>query len=157
MPRNLPTFALITTAPIAAAFALATLSGCDRSHDGHSHADGDHAHDEPGGHDDMAFKLTPIILGERTVIVELPTALVAEAMVHAHFTVEGDPSEVVRAWVGLESGEGSMKSRGAGSGPAYHIDLEVPSELTPEMAVWVELENGGETEIGSTAIPTAIE
>lgn len=156
---------LLFTLPIV--LAIAGLSACgggdsdDHGHDhneaadhsGHDHGPGghddhdhdDHDHDlgpEPGhgGHgkrhelgqaDIGGFKVTAASLGE----IEAGHEGVLDVAVSG-----GSPSSV-RAWIGVESGQGSLKAKLEKEGDNYHGHVEVPKKLPPNAAVWIEIEN----------------
>ena len=52
---------------------------------------------------------------------------------------DGKPA-AVRAWVGVESGKGSMKAKVDGEDGDYHGHIEVPATLPEGSAIWVEVE-----------------
>lgn len=58
------------------------------------------------------------------------------------FTLNGGQKpKAVRAWVGVESGEGSTKAKAEEEeGGKYHAHVEVPSPIPPGSKVWVEIE-----------------
>lgn len=59
---------------------------------------------------------------------------------------------LVRGWVGVESGEGSMKARFGKEGDhGLHAHLEVPKALPAGSKLWIEIEENGKTERGSSA------
>jgi predicted small secreted protein len=63
---------------------------------------------------------------------------------------QGEPT-AVRAWVGNESGEGSLKAK-AGYDAAdgdYDAFVEVPANPSPDAKLWVEIEAGGKKEKAS--------
>jgi hypothetical protein len=58
----------------------------------------------------------------------------------------------VRAWVGVESGEGSMKSKLDKEGDrAVHGHFEVPSPIPAGSKIWIEIEENGQSLRGSAA------
>lgn len=51
--------------------------------------------------------------------------------------------DTVRAWIGVESGEGSMKSRLAKEGDrVVHGHVDVPKTLAAGSRLWIEIEDG---------------
>ena len=57
----------------------------------------------------------------------------------------------VRAWVGVESGQGSMKARLAKEGDrTVHGHVQVPKPIPEGSKVWIEIEEGGAPARGST-------
>jgi len=60
----------------------------------------------------------------------------------------------VRAWVGVESGEGSMKAKvgkDADHPNALHGHVEVPAKIPAGSKLWLEIEENGKAERGSIA------
>lgn len=117
-------------------------------HEGHDHAeDGheghDHAADEHGGHgghgkrhelgkaDIGGFAVTVATLGE----IEAGHEGVVDV------EVSGGAPSMVRAWVGVESAQGSLKAKLEKEGDGYHGHVEVPATLPTGSAVWIEIED----------------
>ena len=48
--------------------------------------------------------------------------------------------KAVRGWVGVESGERSVKSRAEDEGKEYHLHHPVSKPLPPKSRLWVEIE-----------------
>jgi hypothetical protein len=122
----------------------------------HDHEDGDHDH-EDGDHDEHdhgdrvdlgkasagSFAVTLAIFGE----IEAGHEGVLD------IDIEGDPA-VVRAWVGVESGKGSLKAKVDGEDGGYHGHIEVPATLPEGSAIWIEVEDAdGNKERVSFQIP----
>jgi hypothetical protein len=58
----------------------------------------------------------------------------------------------VRAWVGVESAQGSMKAKlGKEGDRAIHGHIEVPKPLPAGSKIWIEIEENGQTQRGSAA------
>ena len=109
--------------------------GHDHDHDDHDHADGDH-----DGHG-TGVDLGSVVVGATTLRVSMGGSVEASAVLHFDIeVVDGPEPAAVRIWIGDESGTGALKSKAMGSGGNYHADAEVPSEVTPEAALWVEVE-----------------
>ncbi len=141
------------------AAASLTLSGCDNEsgssekhdhtehgdHDGHDHdaeghEDHDHANGDHDGHG-TGVDLGSVIVGATTLRVSMSGSVEASAVLHLDIeVVDGPEPAAVRIWIGDESGTGALKSKAMGSGGDYHADTEVPSDFTPESALWVEVE-----------------
>jgi len=136
---------------IAAILFAFGLGGCGGDHDDHGHDHGPGAHEEHAGHDDHeghdehedhgerhelgtadcgAFKVTVAVLGE----------IEAGAEGVLDIDVEGGTPAAVRAWVGIESGAGSMKAKIEGD-HGYHGHIEVPATLPEGAQVWIEVED----------------
>ncbi len=70
----------------------------------------------------------------------------------ATFEIRATPDadiSAVRAWVGVESGQGSLKVLAPKRGDFYDADLEVPAQLAEDSRVWVELETASGRNAGS--------
>lgn len=60
--------------------------------------------------------------------------------------------ETVRGWIGVESGQGSMKARfGKETDTRMHGHPEVPDPIPPGSALWLEIEGVDATRRGSIA------
>ena len=60
----------------------------------------------------------------------------------------GKPT-AVRAWVGTEAADGSVKVKAVDRAKFFDADLEVPATLPPQSKLWVELESTAGKKIGS--------
>lgn len=117
---------------------------------GHSHGkNGDHDHDHADGHNHgdghshgEAVALGDAVAGEYTVIAKREGEIKAGSDVGFDITVVGpaDGYTAVRVWVGVESGDGSMKARADRTGETWHAHAEAPAVLPEGSKVWVELE-----------------
>jgi hypothetical protein len=62
--------------------------------------------------------------------------------------VAGGKPKAVRAWVGVESAEGSVKVKAKETEKFFDADLEVPKPLPEKSKFWVELETAaGKTKV----------
>lgn len=109
------------------------------SGDGHA-KDAGQAEGNGGGHGAMV-SLGSIQLGGVAVEVEQEGTVEAgkEVGVELAFAKDKPAPGTVRAWVGVESAAGSMKSK-LGSGDHMHGHLEVPSPLPEGSKFWFEVE-----------------
>lgn len=120
--------------------------------DGHAHAPGeshDHGHDHEDGqaegdghaHGD-ATPLGDAVVGEFTIIAAQEGKPTPGGDVGIDVTIVGpaDGYTAIRVWVGVESGEGSVKARADRAGEAWHAHAEVPSPIPADSMIWVELE-----------------
>lgn len=66
---------------------------------------------------------------------------------------DGKPvPSTVRAWIGIESGEGSLKQRCGKEGDhGLHGHIEVPKTLPVGSKLWIEIEENGKTQSASVA------
>ncbi len=108
-------------------------------HDGHDHKDGEHEGDEHGDHGERhevgkgqagAFTVSLAVFGE----IEAGHEAVLDV------EVAGGTCTALRAWVGVESGKGSLKTKIDGEDGDYHGHIEVPATLAQGSAIWIELE-----------------
>lgn len=75
-----------------------------------------------------------------------------EAVFELGFAPDKKMPGTVRGWVGVESGEGSMKARFDKEGDrGLHAHLQVPPTLPAGSRLWIEIEEHGKTTIGSAA------
>jgi hypothetical protein len=61
-------------------------------------------------------------------------------------------AEIARAWVGVESGKGSMKARLNKEGKSVlHNHVDVPKPIPEGSKLWIEIEDGDQKGAGSIA------
>jgi hypothetical protein len=121
----------------------------------HTHADGTVHANEPGGH--VHTERTPlgeIKVGEHTVGVFQLAKI--EAGKQADFDLDFPAGKLlpstVRGWIGVESGQGSMKVKFDKETPTrMHGHPLAPSPIPAASAFWVEIEEGGVTKKASVA------
>ena len=140
------------------------ITGCGDSEHEHDHDhDADHHHDgdtpagtstnnEEDGHAEQV-DLGSVTIGDYTAKAAHHGY---EAGGEGHITLditggENAPS-AVRVWIGVESAEGSVKKKFdmTKEGDAYHKHdhVEVPTELSADAALWIEIETGDESHTG---------
>ena len=67
--------------------------------------------------------------------------------------IEGEQGAVIRLWIGEESRVGSLVYKAQSHGDHYHGSAEVPDEINPKTALWLEVQSvSGEKETGSIAL-----
>ena len=139
--------------------SLAAFSGCeDKSpapakptgttpapvkHDGHDHAPGD-KHDK--GHDDHSpvVELGTATIGAFQIKASRDGKVTAgeEAPVDLWITPSGAAKiGTVRAWIGAQDGQGSMKAKMDLEKDNYHNHVEVPKPIPAGSKLWVEVED----------------
>ncbi|MEQ8819903.1 MAG: hypothetical protein RLY93_06630 [Sumerlaeia bacterium] len=126
--------------------------------DTHTHSDGStHAtHDETAASQEQAHSHGGEIvsLGEKQVLgftVKAEQEGAVTAGQEAVFLIETTPAaEAVRLWVGDEQATGSVRSKAEGGPTSFHSHAMVPSPLTAEAQLWVEVQNAA-GERGSVA------
>ena len=122
---------------IVALFCLGTActKAAEPGHEGHDHAAGEgHGHDDgephPLGTPTLgAAQLKVVLMGE----VEAGHEAVLEVALAG-----GTPPSVLRAWVGIESGKGSVKAVLGKEEDGWHGHFGVPATLPEGSAIWVE-------------------
>ena len=164
---------LILASAVAGALALGGCgSDSDSPHGDHDHSDHDHAdhadHDHAeDGHDDHDHaedgheepgserELGDVTIAGTSFSVKMGGELAPSAVMHLHIERnEGPEPAAIRVWIGDESAVGSLKGKASGGGEgAYHADAEAPAELSPDAALWIEVESvDGERSVGSLAL-----
>ncbi|MEZ6037502.1 MAG: hypothetical protein R3F29_08480 [Planctomycetota bacterium] len=90
------------------------------------------------------FEFTAVVLGE--------LAPGKEAVAQAEFAGDALP-KTVRTWIGVESGEGSVKERLSKDGArTMHTHFAAPTVFSEDFKLWFEVEHDGKTERGSVAL-----
>ena len=75
-----------------------------------------------------------------------------EAFFDVVFAAGKPVPSTVRAWIGAESGEGSVKAKlGKEGDRALHGHVEVPSPIPGGSKLWIEIEEGGKPARASLA------
>lgn len=131
-------------------FLLAACGGGDAQHPTgtHVHADGTVHRDEhaPAKDDHPAGErhaLGQAVLGAHTLAVFHEGALVPGEEGHIDLDVAAGATlpEVVRGWIGVESGQGSRKARfEKESATTLHGHVEVPDPLPAGSSLWLEID-----------------
>lgn len=113
--------------------------------EGHDHAeDGHEDHDHAaGGHDGHGerHELGKADIGGFAVTVATLGEIEAGHEGVVDIEVTGGAPSAVRAWVGVESAQGSLKAKLENEGDDYHGHVEVPATLPAGSAVWIEIED----------------
>lgn len=164
---------------IAVVLAILTLPGCNnetpsnagsapaaKSSGSHVHADGTvHSdHDASGmpshggaGHGGPIIELGTTTIGPFSVRASRDQGAITpggDAPIDVWLT-GGDISKVtaVRFWIGTEQGDQFVKAKADIEDPAepnrWHTHAEVPSPLPAGSKLWVEIETGGQKQVGS--------
>ncbi|MFN9307080.1 MAG: hypothetical protein ACK6DT_13565 [Planctomycetota bacterium] len=75
-----------------------------------------------------------------------------EAVFELEFATAAKVPPLARAWLGVESGQGSRKVRFGKEGDhGLHAPVPVPDVLGADARLWIEIEADGATQRGSTA------
>ena len=116
----------------------------DHDHGKDGHKDHDHAKDAKDGHGEghgKRHELGKADIGGFSVTVAALGEIEAGHEGVLDVEVSGGVPSTVRAWVGVESGQGSLKAKLDKEGDDYHGHVEVPATLPAGSAVWIELED----------------
>lgn len=118
----------------------------DASHKDHDHGKDVHeGHDHAkGGHDDghgERHELGTADIGGFTVSVAALGDIKAGHEGVLDVEASGGAPSAVRAWVGVESAQGSLKAKLDKEGDDYHGHVEVPATLPAGSAVWIQIED----------------
>ena len=106
---------------------------------------GDHGEEKPLG---------SLTIGAHTFELIQAGAITAgkEGSVDLVFPAGKPVPGTVRAWVGVESGEGSLKSKlGKEGDRAVHGHFEVPKPIPAGSKIWIEIEENGQSLRASAA------
>lgn len=140
---------------------LLPVYGCSDDHDDHAHHtdhadhadhDGDDMHgDDHHGEPHPLGKLTAH--GVTFEVVQLGHIEAGhEGSAELVFASGKERISTVRAWIGVESGEGSMKgSWGLEDENRMHGHIEVPDPIPAGSKLWIELDKDDKTETVSIA------
>jgi hypothetical protein len=146
MKIALMTVALTASSLLATAHAQTAPTG---DHAGHSHGEGyasqDHAEGKADEHAGIKQDLGKKEIGGYTVqVTQVGNVKAGEAAIFV-ITITGGAAEpkVVRAWVGVESGEGTIRAKAEEEkGGEWHAHLTVSKPMPAKSALWIELEAG---------------
>jgi len=118
-------------------------------HAGHDHGGHDHTADDKGIHAGPKHELGSQKVGDATVLVRQVGEVAAGKPATFELVITGaEKPKAVRAWVGVESGDGSVKVRARETAEFYDADLEVPGPLPSGSKLWVEVEGATKTATG---------
>ncbi|MBM3975072.1 MAG: hypothetical protein FJ301_13335 [Planctomycetes bacterium] len=110
-------------------------------------ASGDHDHGEAKPIGSMtvgAYSFAVVQLGD--------VKAGAEAVFELEFAKDAKVPPLARAWLGVESGQGSMKVRFGKEGDhGLHAHVPVPATLPADGKLWIEVEADGATARAATA------
>ncbi len=126
----------------------------------HVHADGTVHKDEPAKPTDDHAHGAEHPLGEVTVGGHKVQIVVLgdiepgkEADFDVRFPAGSKRPETLRAWIGVESGLGSMKTKFGNEGDTVmHGHVEVPKPIPADSLVWIEIESSTGTNKASVAL-----
>ena len=136
---------LTRTLTITTAACAFTLTGCDNS--SHTHTNGSSTveadHDDSGhSHGGNAHDLGTVEIGGSELSVSMSGSVSPNTQLHVDVTHAGGPIPVeIRLWVGVKSGEGSLKSKADGNGGHWHGHVECPKSIDSDTKLWIEAES----------------
>lgn len=148
---------------LAAILAGALAVGCDNGQSSQSNtprppsanskdAGQDHDHDHGAAHAGERHDLGNKEIGGVTVQVTQIGDVKGGAEVPFEIVVSGAQPQAVRAWLGNEAGEGSVRVKAALRGNFLDADIEVPENLPEGSQLWVEIESGGTKQTGAYGV-----
>lgn len=105
--------------------------------DGHDHgAEGEHGHDH-GEHHELGTTTTA---GIKYEVLQIGHIADGEQAVEIVLAKDSPKPAAIRVWIGNEAGQGSMKTRADGTGPAFEMHVEAPDPAPADSKLWVEIE-----------------
>ncbi|MAE66179.1 MAG: hypothetical protein CMJ18_18065 [Phycisphaeraceae bacterium] len=118
---------------------------CDSGHPDHDHdhGNGDHDHEqhEVSEHGHGARReLGRADVFEMSVTMAVFGAIEAGSESHLDIRVDGGDPSAIRAWIGVESGIGSVKTLLGRDGERYHGHIEVPDPIADGSRLWLVIQ-----------------
>lgn len=135
--------------------SLFLLAACDGKPATAPTPPADHAHAgvrSGDGEEKNLATLPPKQVGPVKIGLEVPKTLAPDTDAHLHVAIEGAAVGKFRLWVGVASGQGSVKTAADLSPGEKHLNVEMPHSLAGAKA-WVEVESGGKTEQAGFDLP----
>ena len=138
---------LTRTLTITTAACAFMLTGCDNS--SHTHSNGSSTaeanNDDSGhshGHGGITHDLGVVVIEGSELLVSMSGSVEPNSQLHVDVTHAGGPIPVeIRLWVGVKSGEGSLKSKADGNGGHWHGHVECPKSIDSDTKLWIEAES----------------
>lgn len=119
----------------------------DHDHDtAHVHGDADHGppvgpEDPPDPHaaEMISTTIAPEDFGGRAVSIQYGGQIHPGGEVHVEGEITSGPvTDVLRFWIGVESGQHSVKARSDVHDGYFHAHVEVPDPMPMDAALWIE-------------------
>lgn len=110
-----------------------------------AHDDDDHGETKPVG---------DLTIGAHTFTVSRGANVEAgkETFVFAAFAAGKPVPATMRSWIGIESGQGSMKAKMSKEDEhTMHAHVQVPKPMPDDSRIWIEIEEGTDVKRGSIA------
>ena len=124
---------------VAARSASAVAPAAAPEKEKHDHKEGGHDHKDE--HDGKKTDLGTKSIGATKVQVTLIGEVVPGKEAIFVITPKGEGDlKAIRAWVGIESGTGAIKTKAEKEGDEWHAHHEVSKPLPKKSAFWVEVE-----------------
>lgn len=137
------------------AFALTACGGHGHDHGTPAPAAGNPANAAAPKADDHGARheLGTLTVGAHTFTVAQEGAIEAGKEAAVELAVEkGKPlPSTVRVWIGVESGEGSMKQKCDKEGDHLHGHALAPKTIPAGAKIWIEVDENGASQRGSVA------
>ena len=130
------------------AIALADKDDAKKVDEKHDHKDGDHDEEHKGEKKDLGKQQIGGYTVHATQIGDVKPG--EEAIFILTLAGPGKP-KAVRGWVGVESGERSIKSKAEDEGKEFHLHHQVSKPLPARSKLWVEIETASGKKSGSFA------
>ena len=145
-------FKLTRTLCISVASCSFMLAGCDKSSDT-STTPTPTTESTPStpasGLDELAITSTSKVLveiGATELVLAIKGGLQPNTMLLVDIDHAGGPvPETIRLWVGVESGEGALKSKADAHGNHWHGHADCPAEIADTDALWIEIQDSDGT------------
>ena len=117
--------------------------------EGEKHKEGEHDDEHKGEKKDLGKKE---IGGYTVQVAQVGDVKAGEEAVFV-ITLSGGSGKpkAIRGWVGIESGERSIKSKAEDEGKEFHLHHEVSKPIPPKSKLWIEVETASGKQKGSFA------
>ena len=153
MKRSLILCAALTAATYAGAAFFPAPAFALAEKDKHEHKEGEKHEHEGDEHKGEKADLGKLKIGGHTVqVTQVGDVKPGEEAVFVIVLVDGaGKPKAIRGWVGVESGERSIKSRAEEEGKEHHLHHEVSKPIPPKSKLWLEVETASGKQKGSFA------
>lgn len=120
-------YATADAQPFPAPIRLAADDHAGHQHEAHQGARKELGSKEIAGYSVKVMQESPVHAGE-----EAAFAIVLSG--------KKEKPKAIRAWVGVQDAEGSVKGKAVPEKDEWHAHLEVPTPIPPQSQLWVEIE-----------------
>ena len=142
MNQKLIRCAALAAAMYAGAAMFPAPAVAQAEKDRHEHKEGEKHEHEEDEHKGEKKELGKKKIGGYTVqVTQVGDVKAGEEAVFVITLADGaGKPKAIRGWVGVESGERSIKSKAEEEGKEYHLHHEVSKPVQPKSKLWVEVE-----------------